>query len=271
MSSRALAGWLAGGQHPFSCRRNILQLALVTAVVHVTAGGSATAASASGHMVPNNEFAAAADPHVFDVTAYGAKGDGETDDTRAVEMAYAACASAGGGTVVFPQGRTFRTVRCVALLALAVCCAHRRKACPDHAVLKHLRAMDIESCFVAWLWSRVEHVFVLITSACLHSSRCLRVEYVFVLRPSYPPTHPPTLLSLPLTDPQPRAHSGTAHALVQRLGHIHCRWLDDHGDQRHVDVATRARLSGTVARADSTPGRTSAPRGVSASFLATAF
>jgi hypothetical protein len=163
MSSRALVGWRAGGQHPFSYQRNILQLALVTALVtalvHVTAGGasSTTAASASGHTVPNNEFAAAADPHVFDVTAYGAKGDGETDDTRAVEMAYAACASAGGGTVVFPQGRTFRTVRCVALLALAVCCVHRRKACPDHAVLKHLRAMDTESCFVAWLWSRVEH------------------------------------------------------------------------------------------------------------------
>ena len=40
----------------------------------------------------------------FDVRAFGAKGDGRTQDTAAVNRAIAAAASAGGGTVQFPSG-----------------------------------------------------------------------------------------------------------------------------------------------------------------------
>jgi hypothetical protein len=39
---------------------------------------------------------------VFDVTKFGAKGDGTTDDYDAVLKAAAACAAAGGGTLLFP-------------------------------------------------------------------------------------------------------------------------------------------------------------------------
>eukprot|EP01052_Picozoa_sp_SAG31_P016948 SAG31_NODE_1142_length_9696_cov_3.874232_2_plen_263_part_00 len=41
---------------------------------------------------------------VFDVTKYGAKGDGKTPDTMAVRSAAAALAAAGGGTLLFPAG-----------------------------------------------------------------------------------------------------------------------------------------------------------------------
>jgi polygalacturonase len=41
----------------------------------------------------------------FDVTRYGARGDGVTDCTRAFFAAVAACSSAGGGRVVVPAGR----------------------------------------------------------------------------------------------------------------------------------------------------------------------
>lgn len=41
---------------------------------------------------------------VFDVKAYGAKGDGTTDDTTAINDAISACVTAGGGTVYFPAG-----------------------------------------------------------------------------------------------------------------------------------------------------------------------
>jgi polygalacturonase len=44
----------------------------------------------------------------FDVTAYGAKGDGKTDCTAAFQQAILACNHSGGGHVVVPQG-TFLT------------------------------------------------------------------------------------------------------------------------------------------------------------------
>jgi len=43
--------------------------------------------------------------HTFDVRAFGAKGDGHTIDSPAINAAIAAAAAAGGGTVVVPPGR----------------------------------------------------------------------------------------------------------------------------------------------------------------------
>ncbi len=45
---------------------------------------------------------------IFNVKAYGAAGDGTTDDLEAIKSAIAAATSAGGGTILFPAG-TYRT------------------------------------------------------------------------------------------------------------------------------------------------------------------
>lgn len=49
--------------------------------------------------------AAAVPPDAFNVTAFGAKGDGKAVDTAALQQAIDAAAGAGGGTVYFPVGR----------------------------------------------------------------------------------------------------------------------------------------------------------------------
>ncbi len=40
----------------------------------------------------------------FDVTKYGATGDGQTDETQAIQAALTAAMNAGGGTVIVPRG-----------------------------------------------------------------------------------------------------------------------------------------------------------------------
>jgi len=51
--------------------------------------------------------AKSANPHAFNVLDYGARGDGQTLGTEAINKAVEACATAGGGQVMIPAGRYF--------------------------------------------------------------------------------------------------------------------------------------------------------------------
>jgi polygalacturonase len=44
---------------------------------------------------------------IYDVTTFGAKGDGKTDDSKAIQRAIDRCSADGGGRVLFPRNHTF--------------------------------------------------------------------------------------------------------------------------------------------------------------------
>src|SRR3954471_20099021 len=54
---------------------------------------------------------------MHDVTAHGATGNGATDDTASIQSAINAAATAGGGLVYFPGGKTYRITAALTISA----------------------------------------------------------------------------------------------------------------------------------------------------------
>ncbi len=81
--------------------------ALVGVLALVTAGGARLPAADTGSQAGPTPDPAVV-PLRFDVRAYGAVGDGQTDETGAIQLAIDTCAQQGGGVVVLDRG-TFLT------------------------------------------------------------------------------------------------------------------------------------------------------------------
>ncbi len=84
-----------------SMRRSILRAGGLGMAGAALPASAALAQSDSGSRLASDSSA----PGVFDVRRYGAKGDGKTLDTAAVNSAINAAAEAGGGVVSFPAGQ----------------------------------------------------------------------------------------------------------------------------------------------------------------------
>lgn len=97
-----------------------------------------------------------AGPTVFDVTAFGAVGDGARNDALAIQTAIDSCSAHGGGQVYFPAGRTFMSgpVQLKSNVELYLDFGAVLKAAPDEH-LYHISAFGKnEGEGMLWLWSR---------------------------------------------------------------------------------------------------------------------
>ena len=87
---------------------------------------------------------------------YGAKGDGKTDETKAIQSAIDACSESGGGTVIFPSGKTFMAgpIELKSFVNLYFEPNSLLLANPDESIYKISAFEKNEGEGMMWLWGK---------------------------------------------------------------------------------------------------------------------
>lgn len=95
-------------------------------------------------------------PNEYIVTDFGAKGDGRTDDAPAIQQAIDACSRAGGGSVIFPAGKTFMAgpLRMASHVDLHMQPNSTLLANPDESVYRLSAFGANEGEGMMWLWGK---------------------------------------------------------------------------------------------------------------------
>ena len=99
-------------------------------------------------------LAAGAQEKVYDVTNYGAVGDGATDDAAAIQRAIDDCSRQGGGQVLLPAGRTFVAgpVELKSNVDFHLAASSRLLAHPDEGKYTRSAFKDNRGEGMMWLW-----------------------------------------------------------------------------------------------------------------------
>ena len=92
---------------------------------------------------------------VYDVTVAGAKGDGKTDDAKAIQQVIDRCSAEGGGRVLLPRNHTFLAgpIQLKSNVELYLEATATLKANPDESIY-HLSAFgENRGEGMLWLWA----------------------------------------------------------------------------------------------------------------------
>ena len=93
---------------------------------------------------------------IYDVTTFGAKGDGKTDDAAAIQKAIDQCSQEGGGLVLLPRNHTYMTgpLELKSNVELHLEATATLKANPDEGIY-HLSAFgENRGEGMLWLWAK---------------------------------------------------------------------------------------------------------------------